>query len=205
MGNVGHNTWFSKQCPTVFVVKNIDPGKKRVRIFQQPINPGETRDLMETDWVSEADIRHSLLKGSLNVKLRAGEIIIVDSNIDLLQFDPCHKEFLESAGITTGLEVENGGGSSFPFIFREGTELIGTIDGINRTFTTPEVFLDGTISDNVLRIKILHNGRRLIKDIDYIISESGGLGTGYDTVEFISFIPQAEPKSRLVADYFAPV
>ena len=26
--------------------------------------------------------------------------------------------------------------------------------------------------------------------IDYLISESGGVGTGYDTVTFISFTPQ---------------
>ncbi len=198
MGNVGHNTWFPKQCPTVFVVKNIAANKKRVRIFQQPILFGETRDLMETDWVSEADIRHSLLKGSLNVKLRAQEIIVVDSNIDLLQFDPCHKEFLESVGITEGLEVTTGT-ATIPFLFKQGIELIGTKDGSNRVFTTPDDFINGIFGSNEFRILLRHNGRVLVLGIDYTVSESGGAGTGFDTITFTSFKPKA--KSELFADY----
>lgn len=205
MVSVGFNTIFEKQCPTVFVIKNTAPGNKTVRVFNYPILKNAVRDLMEIPYVSEADIRHSLLKGELNIKIRCGEIKVTDANIDLLQFDDCHKAFLQSAGITNGLEVAGTGDSvSFPFLFRERISLIGTQDGINRSFTTPDDFIEGTLSGNELHIKIMYNGRDLIKDIDYLVFESGGVGTGFNTIAFISFVPQATPKGRLVVDYFTP-
>ena len=194
---VGFNTIFPKQCPTVFKVKNIAPGNKKIKIFQYPILNGNERDLMAIPYVSEADIRHSLLKGELNIKLRFGEATVVESNIDLTQFDDCHKQFLQSIGIMDGLES---GVSSSLFLFKENISLVGDIDGINRTFTTPDKFIDGTLSNNELHIKIIHNGRRLIKDTDYLILESGGVGTGFDTVVFISFVPATS--SKIIVDYF---
>ena len=197
MGNVGHNTIFPKQCPTVFVVKNIAPGGKRVRIFQQPILNGDTRDLMETDWVSEADIRHSLLKGALNVKLRHKELIVVDSNIDLLQFDPCHKAFLQSIGVVEGLEA---GGTGRAFLHKVGVILLGVKDNSNRTFTTPDDFINEDISGDLLTISIFHDGNRLVEDDEYVLVESGGAGTGFDTIVITAFKPKA--KSTLIANYF---
>ncbi len=94
-----------KESPTVFVVKNIAENNKRIKIFQYPIANGKERDLMTIPSVSEADIRHSLLKGELLVKLKSKEIIVTQSNIDLLQFDDVHKKVLESYGITDGLQV----------------------------------------------------------------------------------------------------
>jgi len=44
-----------------------------------------------------------------------------------------------------------------------------------------------------------HNGRRLIKNIDYILVESGGIGSGYDGIQLISIIPNSN--SKLVANY----
>jgi len=106
---VGFKTFVPKQCPTVFRVQNIAPDDKRIKIFNLPINNGEICDLMAIPEVSEADIRHSLLKGTLNLKARAHEIIVVESTIDLLQFDECHKSFLESIGIDFGLDVDGAG------------------------------------------------------------------------------------------------
>ena len=201
MPGVGFHTIFPKLCPTVFVVKNIAPGGKRVRIFQQPIHNGDTRDLMETDFVSEADIRHSLLKGELAVKLRNQEIIVVDSNIDLLQFDPCHKAFLERVGITNGLEVTAGAAKTF--LHKVGVELIGVKNSANRFYATPDNFLNADVGGDLFTISIFHDGNRLVETKEYVLSESGGVGTGFDTIEIIAFKPKS--KSTLIANYFVDI
>ena len=126
MGSSRH-TFVPKQCTTVFKVKNIAPGNKKIKIFTLPIPNGMERDLMDIPEISEADIRHSLLKGELNVKIRADEIIVTESSIDLLQFDECQKQFLEDAGIMRGLEVAtsgNGGGGD-GYASLEETLLVG--------------------------------------------------------------------------------
>lgn len=105
MSNVGYGTFFVKNPSTKFVVKNIAPRGKRIRIFQYPILNGSTRDLLAIPGVSEADIRHSLLKGELLLKIKSKEIIVVDSDIDLLQFNDDQKQFLQGAGITKGLDI----------------------------------------------------------------------------------------------------
>lgn len=202
MPAVGFETWFQKKCPTVFRVKNIAPNGKRIRIFKYPIKNGMDRDLMEIPYVSEADIRHSLLKGELFTKIICKEAIVVESNIDLLQFDPCHKQFLMDAGITIGLEVDSSGGiAAVPYLWRNEVKLLGATNSSNTTFMIPggEKFLDGTFEDNEFHISVEHNGRRLIQDCDFIIQESGGVGTGYDTIKIISFVPNY--KSQLIADY----
>lgn len=203
MPAVGFETWYQKQCPTVFRVKNIAPNGKRIRIFKYPIKNGMDRDLMEIPYVSEADIRHSLLKGELFIKIVSKEIIVVESNIDLLQFDPCHKKFLEDAGIKIGLEVETDGYvvGAVPYLWRQEVQLIGAKNNSNRAFMTPfgDKFIEGEYEDNEFHIIVEHNGRRLIQNCDFIISESGGIGTGYDTITFISFVPN--PRSEIVADY----
>lgn len=93
-----------KKRTTCFTVKNIVQNKI-VRIFTYPINPGETRDLLTIPGVAEADIRSSLLKGELLRKLLAKEIVVVCSDIDLLQFNDEQKAFLQESGIIEGLEV----------------------------------------------------------------------------------------------------
>jgi len=102
---VGFETFFNKRVNTKFVVRNIAPGNKCLHLFMYPINNGDTRDLLDIPTVSEADLRHSLLKGELLVKFLAHELEVVESTIDLLQFDPEQLAFLQSIGITTGLEV----------------------------------------------------------------------------------------------------
>lgn len=201
---VGFNTVWKKTCPTVFKVLNTAPEGKRIRVFTLPIKNGMVRDLMEISFVSEADIRHSLLKGELHRKILAGEIRVVDSNIDLLQFDECHKQFLIDAGIIKGLSVDGYdgyGGKTVNYLFKQEFELLGAKDGVNRVFTVApgDKFIDGILDGNEFHIHIDHNGRRLIQDIDYVILESGGFGTGYDTIRFISFVPSEN--SKIIADY----
>jgi len=58
-------------------------------------------------------------------------------------------------------------------------------------------------------MQIYHNGRRLKQATDktpltgeYFMTESGGLGTGFDTINLIGFVPRVT--SLLFADYFVP-
>jgi hypothetical protein len=71
--------------------------------------------------------------------------------------------------------------------------LLGTIDGVNLSFTTPQKFVGGTLRQHF-------NGVRVYEPDDYAASESGGAGTGYDTVTFVAgLIPKIG--DRLLADY----
>ena len=206
MSNVGYETWFEKsQSRTVFVVKNIAQRGKTVKLFQVPIKNNCEYDLLSLKYVSEADIRHSLLKGDLNIKIKTGEIIITHSNIDLLQFDDVQKTFLMNAGVVEGLSVDGYGGGSLPVVFKQAIHLNGTLDGINRIFTvpSPDKFVQGDLENSEFSIILMHNGKRLEEGIDYIVSESGGVGTGYDTVIFIAFAPT--DRSRILADYVVKV
>lgn len=74
-----------------------------------------------------------------------------------------------------------------------GIELIGVKNSINRDFTTPNKFVHIVGGDT---ITIMHNGRVLKQSPnsnpvfgEYYVYESGGIGTGYDAVHFLSFIP----------------
>lgn len=210
-GAVGYDVWRTPECKTVFVVKNICAKPKRVRIFSYPVEHQGTRDLMRINFLSEADIRNSLLKGELHEKIKNGELTIIESNIDLLQFDECQYDFLRSAGIVDGLKVAGGAsdGYSFPVVFRQAVPLIGTFDGVNRIFTIPnsEKFVNGSVAtsnvflNHEFRILIRHNGRGLVESTDFIVAESGGSGTGFDTIIFISLTPKPRDNGTLVADY----
>lgn len=62
--------------------------------------------------------------------------------------------------------------------FSNGTLLIGVKDGNNVMFTTPSKFLH----EDGASIIFNKNGQEQLLGFDYIIEESGGLGTGFDTV-----------------------
>lgn len=204
MSNVGYDTWFEKSCPTtVFIVKNIAPRGKTIRVMGIPIRNNCQYDLLSVKYISESDIRHSLLKGDLEIKAKNGELIVLESTIDLLQFDPCQLAFLESIGITNGLQVSGGG--NLPVNFKQNISLIGARDGNNRIYNVPapDKFINGIFRNNEFKILIRHNGKGLEEGVDYIVSESGGSGTGYDTIIFISMSPA--PRSRLLCDYVVEV
>lgn len=77
-----------------------------------------------------------------------------------------------------------------------GVGLVGAINGANTTFTTPQPFLN-TGQDTAA---VFYNGQRLHEGVgdDYTLAESGGPGTGWDTVNLL-FTPK--PGDRLTADY----
>ena len=81
--------------------------------------------------------------------------------------------------------------------FRTGQGLMGVRDGVNHAFTIPggQKF---TFNLPFLAISVYVNGLRLTLLDDYVISESGGSGTGYDTVT-LSDAPYAN--DHLTADY----
>lgn len=78
--------------------------------------------------------------------------------------------------------------------FRYGVELNGLKNGFNTQFMTPEAFVLGTI-------RVERNGQRLFVGAsnDYTVSESGGVGTGYDTINFNG--PAPKDYEILLADY----
>jgi len=60
-------------------------------------------------------------------------------------------------------------------------EPTGLVDGANTIFTTAEMFCQ---DPPYMAIKVFRNGQQQSLDDDYTVSESGGAGTGFDTVTF---------------------
>lgn len=196
---MGNNSFapFQKRN-TTFVVKNIITGSnKTVRIFQYPIPVGQTRDLLDIPGVAEDDIRASLLKGEILEKLLAEEIIIIDSDIDLLQFDDAQKAFLKASGVIKGLQV---GAGQLSVLRKDDIKLNGTVDGVNTIFTIPS----GTwIQNTTYKIIVYLNGVKQVYLDDYLIAEGGGAGTGYNTVIFTVAPTNAlSPPDIVTADYY---
>lgn len=185
--------------------------KKTIKIFHYPINPGDTRDILQIPGITEEDIRVSLLKGEIRHKFLCGDIELVSSNIDLLQFSDKQRDFLTKFGFTEGVQIGwdelDGyvqelitiGGSGVSYLWREKIPLIGMRNGSNRTFYTPDKFINGSYFNNIFHITIEHNGKELYENIDYSIAESGGPGTGYDTINIFSLTPNSH--SLLYATY----
>jgi len=86
--------------------------------------------------------------------------------------------------------------------YRVAQNLVGPRDGINITFYTPGL---EKFSHNLpfLDISIYFNGSRLALLDDYLIAESGGVGTGYDTI--ILLVPPPRFNDHLFADYIITV
>lgn len=139
---------YSLKYNTHFIVKNTSgnsttsPYQKTIKIFNYPILYGDTRDILQIPGVQEADIRAALLKGEIRHKLLNGDIAMVSSNIDLLQFSDKQRAFLQTMGITEGVQVGfdeldgyvqsllggGGGGGLTPFQHQTLRQLIHFID-----------------------------------------------------------------------------
>jgi hypothetical protein len=83
--------------------------------------------------------------------------------------------------------------------FRTGQNLLGDKDGSNVVFTVPT---GDNFTHNLpfFSIQVYFNGVRQKLLDDYIVSESGGLGTGFDTVT-LCVAPRAN--DTLLVDYIA--
>jgi len=75
--------------------------------------------------------------------------------------------------------------------------LLGIKNGANLTFFTPDLY----IMTGYLAIRVYRNGQRLNLGslADFTVGESGGPGTGFDTVTLIGPAPLAT--ETLTADY----
>jgi hypothetical protein len=80
---------------------------------------------------------------------------------------------------------------------RFGVELLGTRDGSNRVFTTPEKFVVNTICVHINGVR-----KREAADCDYTVSEGGGVGAGYDTITFTAVAPWTD--ENVIADFIVP-
>ena len=83
--------------------------------------------------------------------------------------------------------------------FRTGQPLLGSQNGANLTFTVP---VGDKFTHNLpfLSIQLYYNGVRQKLLDDYIVSESGGFGTGFDTL-MLCFAPMVD--DILLVDYIA--
>lgn len=80
---------------------------------------------------------------------------------------------------------------------RAGMNLVGVRDGVNVTFRVPA---NEHYAHNLpfLTVQVYLNGMRLTLLDDYYVAESGGSGTGYDTI-LLTEAPYAD--DHLLADY----
>lgn len=181
-----------------FIVKNITLERnKTIKIFNYPILFNTTRDLLQIPGVAEADIRASLLKGELNHKIRAKDIVIECSDIDLLQFNNNQKNFLYSSGIINGLQITS---VNINVLKIEDIQLLGTVDDVNTVFTIPNGHF---IQNSLYKLIVYKNGVKQFYLDDYFIAESNGPGTGYDTV-ILTIPPTIDPLpiDVITADYY---
>jgi hypothetical protein len=181
-----------------FVVRNITPdSNKTIKIFNYPILFNQTRDILAIPGIAEQEIRASLLKGELRHKILAGDIVIEQSDIDLLQFNLGQRDFLQSAGVDFGLQI---GTLQQSVVRKEDIILNGIVDDANLIFTIPS----GTfIQDSLHKIIVYKNGVKQAIGDDFIIFEGGGPGTGYTGIIFTvapSIVTQ--PNDLITADYY---
>lgn len=81
-----------------FIVKNIDPIKRKIKVFGSPIPYNQTRDLLLIPGIGPSDIQDSLINGELQYKLNNKEIEIIFCDVDLLQFNSDQTSFMMENG-----------------------------------------------------------------------------------------------------------
>lgn len=84
--------------------------------------------------------------------------------------------------------------------FRRNIVLLGTKNGVNLVFTTPEIFLRSPFTEVVSRNGLIQEEGA---SNDYVVSEGGGVGTGYNTITLTD--PSIAPLAweKLSIDYLA--
>lgn len=173
-----------------FKVKNvITNSNKTVRVFNYPIPVGTTRDLLDIPGISESDIRASLLKGELLTKILAKELMIIESDIDLLQFNSNQLAFLTQYGLAAGGSVQSGFSTQN---VRSNILMQGNVDGYNNMFSCPNG--DQFIYDTNVSISIYWNGIRQFVGSDYVVH-----GSNNDTVVMV-YVPNIG--DIITADYY---
>lgn len=120
-------------------------------------------------------------------------ILTIDGNANAFvqPFKITAYRYIGPKGFATGTAVTEGR-------IRENISLVGVQDGSNLVFTIPDLAVHNPPGS---QIKVYRNGQRLMPgpSNDYVVSESGGVGTGYDTITFTADPPILG--ERLSADY----
>ena len=86
--------------------------------------------------------------------------------------------------------------------YRVGQSLVGAKDGVNVLYTTPGL---ENFAHNLpfFDISVYYNGHRLKLLDDYTVVESGGAGTGFDSILLVILPPESD--DHLLADYIIAV
>ena len=92
-----------------------------------------------------------------------------------------------------------GGGGVTVVTYRTDVVPAGDVDNINAIFATPEYFQYAP--GDPMGPQVYINGLRQRLGVHYSVSESGGVGMGYDTITFVAeCIPQTD--DLVTVDYF---
>ncbi len=197
-----------------FVVQNISPQVKTIKIFNYPINYLKTRDILQIPGVGEADIRASLLKGELNHKIRANDITVLCSDVDLLQFNAAQKAFLMGAGIVNGLDVSGAGGLTasehetlhqlIHFLGGGGPGagfLSGAVKQTNppgSPFPTQIVwFTDGTLTKKLVEKLLTYNSNNIPTTIVWNMYDTDGVTVVESITDTMTYINNAFETTRV--------
>jgi len=99
---------------------------------------------------------------------------------------------------TGGVSVTNDGGGQATILITgtgsgsEVTDVPLIATGDPRVWLTPVAYAPTSLA-------VYHNGKRLKRPLEYVEVESGGVGTGYDSIRLVAFTPS--PRSVLISDY----
>ena len=165
-----------------FIVQNVSPQVKTIKIFQYPINYGCTRDLLDIPGVAESDIRSSLLKGELQHKILAQDIRVICSDVDLLQFNGAQKAFLQGAGIVNGLDI--GTGSDDWLLDNDPVEPSNIY---MPTYTGPQLSAEAWLRDDFTLIKKINysfTGPFLTQEVRQVFDSQGIDVTAQLTIDY---------------------
>lgn len=96
-----------------------------------------------------------------------------------------------------GCDGQGGGTGDVPAGLRTNVIALGVINGVNTVFSTPDNF----IHDGVTNEAVFLRGKRCLEGSgnDYVAVESGGVGTGYDTIVFTR---APRPGDNILLDYY---
>lgn len=98
-----------------------------------------------------------------------------------------------------GCDGGGGGGVTpdIPTALRTNVVPLGTVNGVNTVFTTPDNFVHDGVTNEAVFLRGLRRSEGAGND--YVASESGGAGTGYDT---ITFARAPKTGDNIVLDYY---
>lgn len=128
-------TTFSDGLPigVSFIIKNItSPPGRAIKVFNTPVYPGKTLDVMKVPGIGEGDVRDALLKGDLGRKLKNKQLAVVTSTLVLPESDTAYVAFLNSIGVNSSI-VNNTTGPLGNTNVSDLTQLIWYIDPANVT------------------------------------------------------------------------